>query len=504
MVTSSNINLCNIHPYGGSQHKSFEQMCYQLFKRSYNSKGVFVPINDDGGGDGIEFYLELPNGDIWGWQCKYFSRVGSSQKQQIKKSLSRAYHVHGTCLKKWTLCSLSDLTTNERSWFENDLASSVYGGSRVLPIGHSVELLHVGDSDILDMLSENQDIATFYFGTLYLNQKWFLDKYDLLTSGQWIEKYDKELHTTIRTQYDLYNYIGGSLLLENIRRSYDDFGFAEMIVEYRNSIEAFKTYRPTANFLNLYEQMSAALSSGSYIVEDAIAYVINCSREKLGTDSISCSKKIASEKYSSFTLFCSEIERIVEDCTVFDEMYALPYLEREQCKKAYDAICGPKDVLHNNYSAICQFLLILSKAEDPCVHIHGSASKGKTHLSLNVLDACRVGGIPALFLSGQWFTTGDPVEKQILNICDIPNHYSFSEFLFCLNEFGRANNSRVVLIIDGLNESIHWNLIWKNGIESLQSQIQSFPSILLITTFRSTYMEELFPSHYFDLVMIKK
>ena len=43
-------------------------LCYQLAKRLHGSGGRFTSIDDSGGGDGVEFYLTLPNGDQWGWQ----------------------------------------------------------------------------------------------------------------------------------------------------------------------------------------------------------------------------------------------------------------------------------------------------------------------------------------------------------------------------------------------------------------------------------------------------
>jgi hypothetical protein len=52
--------------------ESFEEFCYQVAQRSYEEKGDFTPIDDSGGGDGVEFYMLLPNGDEWGWQAKFY------------------------------------------------------------------------------------------------------------------------------------------------------------------------------------------------------------------------------------------------------------------------------------------------------------------------------------------------------------------------------------------------------------------------------------------------
>ena len=59
-------------PYDGNVWKSFEEFCYQVAKSQFNNSGDFTPIDDSGGGDGVEFYLTCPNGTQWGWQAKFY------------------------------------------------------------------------------------------------------------------------------------------------------------------------------------------------------------------------------------------------------------------------------------------------------------------------------------------------------------------------------------------------------------------------------------------------
>ncbi len=58
---------------------------------------------------------------------------------------------------------------------------------------------------------------------------------------------------------------------------------------------------------------------------------------------------------------------------------------------------------------------------------------------------------------------------------------------------------KTLLIIDGLNESLHWNQIWKNGISEIRSAINSegFENLILITTYRSSYEEEIFGDYFY-------
>ena len=80
-----------LKPYNSTQNKSFEELCFQICLEEYKNEGRFTRIDDSGGGDGVEFYIEFTNGDIWGWQCKFFGRFDEGgRKEQMKKSLQTA------------------------------------------------------------------------------------------------------------------------------------------------------------------------------------------------------------------------------------------------------------------------------------------------------------------------------------------------------------------------------------------------------------------------------
>jgi hypothetical protein len=66
------LDWSRLKTYQNSKYKSFEELCNQLAKRLHGSRGRFTSIDDSGGGDGVEFYLTLANGDEWGWQAKFY------------------------------------------------------------------------------------------------------------------------------------------------------------------------------------------------------------------------------------------------------------------------------------------------------------------------------------------------------------------------------------------------------------------------------------------------
>ena len=93
------IDWSELKTYQGSKYRSFEELCYQIAKEIHGKKGQFTSIDDSGGGDGVEFYMTLPNGDQWGWQAKFYHNPTprlnvSNRKQSIEGSLKKACQTH--------------------------------------------------------------------------------------------------------------------------------------------------------------------------------------------------------------------------------------------------------------------------------------------------------------------------------------------------------------------------------------------------------------------------
>src|SRR5258708_35598283 len=131
------INWSKLQPYKTTKQKSFEQLCYEIAVKLYPDTGTFTTVDDCGGGDGVEFYLTLKNGNEWGWQAKYYEgsvrlNIGS-RKQQIIKSLKRAIEIHPN-LMVWYLCIPMDLTPGEKTWVETELITHV-------PVGRQIEII---------------------------------------------------------------------------------------------------------------------------------------------------------------------------------------------------------------------------------------------------------------------------------------------------------------------------------------------------------------------------
>ena len=150
----------------GTSWKTFEDFCYVLARKEFQHEGQFTNIDDSAGGDGVEFYLRLPNGKEWGWQAKFFhpdKKLSSSRKNQIKKSLKRAIEVHDN-LEKWFLCTPHPFSPEGNKWFQEELIKEI-------PTNKQIELIHWEDGFYHTELSNPDKIGilTYFFGEYEFN-----------------------------------------------------------------------------------------------------------------------------------------------------------------------------------------------------------------------------------------------------------------------------------------------------------------------------------------------
>ena len=128
------------------------------------------------------------------------------------------------------------------------------------------------------------------------------------------------------------------------------------------------------------------------------------------------------------------------------------------------------------------------------LNILGDAGVGKTHIACNICDGRLNTGLPALFIRGIRFTSDRPIEEQLRSILDIPSSYSWNDFLQALSAAAEAYHTRIPLVIDGLNESTHngaFSKVWRLGLKGLVQEIAQFKNLVLITTCRTSYTEEI-------------
>ncbi|HVW94427.1 MAG TPA: AVAST type 2 anti-phage system protein Avs2 [Mucilaginibacter sp.] len=134
----------------------------------------------------------------------------------------------------------------------------------------------------------------------------------------------------------------------------------------------------------------------------------------------------------------------------------------------------------------------ITLADEPFLLIKGEAGCGKSHLLGDITTIRTAAGQPTLLLLGQLFRKEHTVWQNILHQLHLT--CSKDELLATLNDIGRQTGSRMLILIDALNEG-DGKTIWPNELAGLISDIAAYPFIGLVTTVRSIYWNAVVPKN---------
>ena len=465
--------------YKIAKWKSFEELCYQIANQLYENSGKFTPIDDSGGGDGVEFYLTFPNGDEWGWQAKFYYpdiRLGvSNRKDSIKKSLDKSIKVH--CgLKKWFLCTPSDFTTKENNWFNQTLKNSA----------PNVELQHWGDSEFLNYLcnSEFVGIKKNFFGELELDINWFSLQAEKQISNV-KDKFLAELHTETEADFKIHCLLGDSKFKEFVKKNVD---------EAKSDIKDFQEEG------DKFEK--TPLNNIPSDIKEQILKIIPLLKDKDNQEKIIQSVQDFSNLVENgfikqaldFRLENTDkLRKNIEELT--DVSISIYKLAQESPKEKKDSIFYIGHKLSKLSECLDEFNIAIFKIEEAIhnfknseLYIFGGAVIGKTHIACHICEQRIKNNLPSILLLGRDFTKDKTIERKILEILDIEAQYSWSDFILALESAADAYKTRIPIVIDALNESETVD-VWKNQLSGFIESLKNCPHIVLITTCRTLYID---------------
>ena len=484
------VDWSELEPYQNNIPHSFEVLCYQIATSLFEEIGPFTPVDDSGGGDGVEFYLTLENGDEWGWQAKFYypeKRLNkSNRKQSIINSLKRACKIHPR-LKKWFLCTPTDFTKKEHDWFKDTLCQSI-------PKNMDVKLVHWGDSDFNNWLSEPRfnGKLDYFFGELELNLDWFKGQFEKQMAGVG-DKFDASLHTETDTDAEIHALLG-------------DKAFAHQITEWIEKLEEDLPYLKEAiddlkspiPYIEWDEEEKSKVIGASESLQDALVNIIDKfeqARNILNKQELTIVQAIDwRASYDQLRKVFDHYEKVTMESGISKMKCTIEKEDEEQAlRKSSSVVHGPRNLvarlLDKFFPSVIWKQELINKSD---LHILGDAGIGKTHIACNICDDRLKNGLPVLFVRGNLFTTEQSIESQLRTILDIPPSYSWHDFLQALSAAAEAYKTRIPLIIDGLNESVHngtFSKIWELGLTGLVQEIAQAKNLVLITTCRESYKE---------------
>lgn len=185
-----------------------------------------------------------------------------------------------------------------------------------------------------------------------------------------------------------------------------------------------------------------------------------------------------------------------------DELYKLRWDEEKltkDIKKNYSyrppyetEISRLREISRNNNDFIHDLnkKININLANNPCLIIKGDAGNGKSHLLGDIAKTRIDGNLPTLLLLGQNLISTKNIWENINS--ELGLDCSKKELLSELNSIGKQIGSRVLFMVDAINEGGGKDL-WYSKIAEFVNDFQEYPYVSLVLAIRTTYLNHVIP-----------
>lgn len=492
MTTIQEIDWGKLKSYDGKTHKSFEELCYQIARRLHEDKGEFTTVDDSGGGDGVEFYLTLPDGSQWGWQAKFYypnlRLRESSRKTSIKTSLKRALEKHPK-LTKWFLCTPTNFTPEEQKWFDKTLI-------KVLK-RRKVKLIHCGNREFNGFLGfpKMVGIRNYFFGELELTPEWFSQKFKKQLAIV-EEKFIPGVHTETDADFVAHCLLGDRSFVESISK--DREWLLENFKEFQASAERIRDLKiPELLDINLNEFFEVAnnFSKETKNVVENLARFLDFNAKgsisearKFELDSDFNSIQAFRDAYRNcYNNVYDLVERTVEQSPAEGKKTT-----KDKLDPLLTTLSKPLSSMDDVLQSVGKIGIDIDWFKRSELPIFGDAGLGKTHIVCHLCEERIEKDLPAILLHGKQFKSGDVIEQKIREILDIS--YSWADFIAALQSYAEAWGTKILITIDALNEAQNIDT-WEDGLFGFIKELSSYPRLVLVTTCRTSYQDAIWGKH---------
>lgn len=471
------IDFSQIRLHKGSQQNGFEELICQLASiQIIENQATFVSKDGSGGDAGIECFWTLTDGSEIGWQAKYFlNSLGSSEWAQITKSVEVALKKHPK-LTKYYVCVPKN-RTDSRKTYKGNPTKSEYDKwldyeKKWIEMAHernmNVDFIYLGESELTRLLIESgssaKGLIEYWFNKSILT---FESLETILEASKKSlgERYSNEnnvdlpiedaFHTIAsdsRWRSRMWEFITkindylSKLSKWSIKDVFDNntelTGASESLLKIENTLEIFKT-----DPISLYEEIDSIVEHLN-IVRDSVSSLSYSLRFDKEYDNVSKDKK------ENILYPLSQIQRGIES--------------------TIDEFTSPS----------------FRAGKEQALLIQGPAGSGKSHLLCDISIKRMEKNLPTIFLLGQHFDGTHPIDFLAKKLgIDSTDRVSV---LATIDFMGKSFDSRVLIVIDAINEGPHRNR-WKDYLAEFIHQIQQFSHISLVISCRDTYYKFIIP-----------
>ena len=478
------INWSALRVWDGSRETAFEELSCQLAAGERPAPGArFVRKGTPDAG--VECFWELPGGDEYCWQAKFFDAPPTpSQWAQIDDSVETALDLHPQLIR-YTVCMPLDRSDSRlvgrRSFlarWDEHVAKWKKWAAREK---RTVEFEYWGNHELEARLSrdENRGRYWFWFDTEQFTLDWFRTQLHVAIENAG-ERYTPELNVElpIATAFEA---LGRTPAFHaRIGKAYDSVRQALQRIAHESEKE---DVRPALVAVHNAAAPLFETFEGVILLLDEEPQVASC-RDVPWAELREQSAKLA-----------DELSRL--RCTVrqlADERRKLPDRsvgDRESEARFFDDLSARAAEAYVATSRLIEFSKSAEAtvANRPALLLVGGAGQGKTHLLCDIAKHDLQAGRPRLLLHGSHFTDSEPW-SQIATLLGL--QCSTDELLGALATAGQACGSRVLILVDALNEG-DGRTLWRKHLAGMVARIAPSPWLGIAVSVRDTYVELVVP-----------
>jgi hypothetical protein len=483
-------SLKAIRIWEGTQHRAFEELCYQLLREPEDlpTSGA-TPVRTANPDGGVEWYVDLDDGSQWGWQAKFIDDLEDllkSMRATVKRVVAERPN-----LTRLTFCIHENLTTGTRTGQNKSqrqrYADAVAAWKVDFPGASGIEFVLIDQSELLRrlVLPKHAGRRFFWFSQPHLGLETLGEIYQQqsLVAGR---RYRPLLQVDIPIEFDL-----------------QALGFGK---EYFNALDRHRlAFLHEARWVR---KLDAAFGADVVAKFDLAIEAIQQLRE--------C--------FASFTALASRsdpLDRLVvatkaalEALSGADsEVYAF---ERRQSaassdeqKKRYEKLRSDSYPARKTLRSIEELDQFLQTPASDAVRrrayfLTGDAGSGKTHLLLDSVNKALRDSRPAVVLFGARFGMGN-LWQSIAEQLDLPP-LGPTEVLGAMSACAEAcslDGRRFVLAIDAVNETPEPSF-WSHHLPALAAEVARWPNVALIVSCRTTYLPAVDPDKRRDALFVQR
>ena len=457
-MTVQGCDFKSLRQWDGSQHRAFEELCYQLRDSTPEGAELVKTGSPDGG---LEWYLTLRNGVQWGWQAKFTFEI-DTLLNLMEKSLKTVVEKRSKC-RRLTFCIPFDLPDasklgkrkSARQKFEDRKKSwrvRIPGAKRV-----RIELWSEGD--LLQRLvghPNQRGMEKFFWDNEVFSPDWCAGRM-AKTAQEAGGRYSPELHIDLPVAFAL-----------------------EGLAQSETYWQRFRARR------------DAVLKAANHLkVSNFTGLGVRRKLQRLVKSLAEWRRDVPS---------CIELPERLDPTPLLDATHAV----REAAGGAYqhdEAATGERHRSLQHYlrrllSALRDFEDLLKGTSTKAANcgallLTGESGQGKTHLFCDAAQRAVNAGRPAIVLLGGQFS-GRRVWSEIADRLGL-GQVGSEMLIGAMQAAAEASNAPFMLLIDALNEAENPRA-WQNELPGLLAEIAQNPWISIGASVRSTYRETVLPA----------